>query len=176
MGIRNYLIEGVSGAGKTTVAEALERRGYHVVHGDRVLAYVGDPQTGARLDGPPPDVSDRLWWGYERWIWPVDTVKALVADHGTAMTFFCGGSRNFHHYVDLFDAVFVLQADLATVRRRVAHRGDDEFGGKPEEWALITRVHATQEGTPKGIAIDATAPVDRVVDAILEKCRSSASP
>lgn len=35
MGKKNYLIEGVSGAGKTTVANELEKRGYHVVHGDR---------------------------------------------------------------------------------------------------------------------------------------------
>ncbi|MDF2837716.1 MAG: hypothetical protein K0Q63_3356, partial [Paenibacillus sp.] len=29
MGIRNYLIGGVSGAGKTTVCKELQRRGYH---------------------------------------------------------------------------------------------------------------------------------------------------
>ena len=44
MGIKNYLIEGGSGTGKTSVATELERRGYHVIHGDRVLAYVGDPE------------------------------------------------------------------------------------------------------------------------------------
>lgn len=38
MGIRNYLIEGISGTGKTSVATELERRGYHVIHGDRELA------------------------------------------------------------------------------------------------------------------------------------------
>ena len=43
MGIKNYLIEGVSGTGKTTVAEELQRRGYHVIHGDRELSYLGDP-------------------------------------------------------------------------------------------------------------------------------------
>jgi hypothetical protein len=170
VGVRNYLIEGVSGAGKTSVAEELERRGYHVVHGDRKFAYVGDPGTGEALFGPPEGVSDKIWWGYERWIWPVDKVKALIADQSHAQTFFCGGSRNHHHYVDLFDAVFVLTVDMATVSRRVAHRGDDEFGGKPEEWALIARVHASKEGTPAGIAINATEPVARVVDAILEKC------
>ncbi|RVN73421.1 nucleoside kinase, partial [Sinorhizobium meliloti] len=44
MGIKNYLIEGDSGTGKTSVGTELERRDYHVVHGDRVLAYVGDPE------------------------------------------------------------------------------------------------------------------------------------
>ena len=52
MGIRNYLIEGVSGTGKTTVAEELQRRGYHVIHGDRQFAYYGDPETGEPLDWP----------------------------------------------------------------------------------------------------------------------------
>jgi predicted ATPase len=31
MGRRNYLIEGISGAGKTAVATELQRRGYHAI-------------------------------------------------------------------------------------------------------------------------------------------------
>ena len=46
MGRRNYLIEGVSGTGKTSVPEELQRRGFHVIHGDRELAYHGDPCSG----------------------------------------------------------------------------------------------------------------------------------
>jgi adenylate kinase family enzyme len=46
MGKRNYLVAGVSGAGKTTVAIELQRRGYQAVHGDRELVYRGDPETG----------------------------------------------------------------------------------------------------------------------------------
>ncbi|HTR86835.1 MAG TPA: AAA family ATPase [Reyranella sp.] len=173
MGIRNYLIEGVSGVGKTTVAEELQRRGCHVIHGDRELAYVGNPETGEPLDGPPREgVTDSLAWGYEHWIWQVDKVRSLVADRRHAMSFFCGGSRNFHHFIALFDEVFVLNVDLDTLNRRLAGRPEDEFGGKPAERELIARVHAAKEGLPKGgIAIDATAPIERVVDEILERCR-----
>ena len=46
MGIKNYLIEGVSGAGKTTVGTELRRRGYQAIDGDRELVYRGDPETG----------------------------------------------------------------------------------------------------------------------------------
>ncbi|MGO8264523.1 nucleoside kinase, partial [Rhizobium ruizarguesonis] len=51
-----------------------KRRGHHVIHGDRVLAYVGDPETGQELAGPPAG-ADRIVWGYAHWIWSVDKVR-----------------------------------------------------------------------------------------------------
>jgi hypothetical protein len=46
-----------------------------------------------------------------------------------------------------------------------------DFGGKPEEKELVARLHRTEEDIPKnGIIIDSTAPLERVVDEILEKC------
>jgi broad-specificity NMP kinase len=175
MGVRNYLIEGVSGTGKTTVAEELQRRGYHVVHGDRELAYYGDPETGEPLDGLAREsVTDNVTWGYERWIWNVDKVKSLVSDQRYAQSFFCGGSRNFHHFIDLFDDIFVLDVDLDTLNLRLAGRPEDEFGGKPRERELIARLHATKQGIPKNaVSIDATGPIALVVNEILSKCRES---
>jgi hypothetical protein len=175
MAVRNYLIEGVSGAGKTSVAEELQRRGCHVVHGDRELAYHGDPETGEPLDrAAPEDVTDSLWWEYGRWIWNVDKVRSLVADQRHAQSFFCGGSRNSDRFIELFDQVFVLDVDLDTLKGRVELRQADEFGGKPEEWALIARVHASKEGLPRdAVSIDATAPVAHMVDQILTKCREA---
>src|ERR1700712_2894154 len=78
MGIKNYLIEGVSGTGKTSVAEELQRRGYHVIHGDRALAYRGDPKTGEPLDGlAQTSEADGVAWAHKHWIWDVDKVKSL---------------------------------------------------------------------------------------------------
>jgi thymidylate kinase len=87
------------------------------------------------------------------------------------MTFFCGGSRNFHHFIEFFDGVIVLEVDLATLMWRLAKRPVDEFGGTPAERELIARLHATKQDVPaKAKIIDATAPLESVVDAILAKC------
>ena len=106
MGVRNYLIEGVSGAGKTTVATELQRRGYQAIHGDRELAYRGDPETGAPV-APETDTPTALWMS-EHQIWDVEKVRAYIANQDEAVTFFCGGSRNSSKFIELFDGVFVL--------------------------------------------------------------------
>jgi hypothetical protein len=107
-------------------------------------------------------------------IWHVDKVRALVANHDEAVTFFCGASRNFSRFIGLFDGVFVLEVDLDTLQRRLDERGDDEWGGKPTERELVVRLHRTKEDTPtNGIVIDATAPIAYVVDEIV---RQSAPP
>jgi gluconate kinase len=162
MGVKNYLIEGVSCAGKTTVCDELQRRGYHCIAGDRELAYFGDPETGEPVDDGTSE--------NRSWIWDIEKVRALVADHSHAATFFCGGSRNSDIFIDLFDEVFVLEIDLDTLNRRLAARPEDEWGGTASEGESFARLqHATKEGLPKNAtAIDATAPLSNVVDAILE--------
>jgi adenylate kinase family enzyme len=177
MGMRNYLVEGLSGAGKTTVAQELQRRGCHVVHGDRELAYHGDPETGEPENDPAAlkrlqEIARR----HQRWIWNLDKIRALAADQTHAETFFCGGSRNHRRYVDLFDKVFVLDVDLDTLKRRVSGRADNEFGAKPDEWAMLVRLYATKEDLPENaLCIDASRPISLVVDEILMHCRDGRS-
>lgn len=164
VGRRNYLIEGLSGTGKTSVCDELLRRGRHAVHGDRELAYQGDPETGAPTQAG----------GHEHHIWNVDKVKALIADRDEAATFFCGGSRNSSKFIHLFDGVLVLEVDVDTLNRRLDERPDEEWGGgKPTERELILWWHQTKTDVPENAeAIDATAPIEHVVDEILRRCRT----
>ena len=161
MGVKNFLIEGVSGTGKTTVCQELLRRGYQAINGDRELVYQGDPETGE----PTDDLT------HEHHLWHVDKVKEMIASRDQELTFFCGGSRNFDKFIHLFDGVFVLEVDLDTLNRRLDERGGDEFGHAGEERDLVLRLHHTKEDVPQdGIVIDATAPIARVVDDILTRC------
>jgi hypothetical protein len=158
VGVRNYLVEGVSCTGKSSVCRELRRRGFDVVDGDNQLAYQGDPGTGE-----PTDTASHF-----HHVWDVAKVRALVADRSRAATFFCGGSRNVLQVVDLFDEVFVLEIDAQTLQRRLDARPPDDFGAAPSERELVLRLHATQEDVPAtGVRIDATAPLSDVVDEIV---------
>ncbi len=166
MGKKNYLIEGVSGTGKTSVCDELERRGYKAIHGDRELAYQGDPETGSPTEGLL----------HEHHIWDIDKVKALVANKDNELTFFCGGSRNFSKFIDLFDGVFVLDVDSNTLNQRLMLRPEDEWGSKPAERELALRLLQTKEDLPKnGIIINSTKPLAEVVDEIIRHCNGQKS-
>lgn len=160
MGLKNYLIDGVSCAGKTTVCNELQRRGYQVIHGDDELAYWGDLKTGKPVDGTDE---------HRAWLWDVEKVRVLIADQNHAQTFFCGGSRNSDQFIDLFDEAFVLEIDLDTLNQRLAMRPETEWGGTAQEGEAFARYqHETKEGLPKNaVTIDATASLSSVVDTIL---------
>jgi hypothetical protein len=159
VGRANFLVEGGSCTGKTTVCKELQRRGYHGINGDTELAYQGDPETGAPLDGHM----------HEHHIWRIETVKALIANRDESVTFFCGGSRNFPAFIHLFDDVFVLAVDVDTLIQRLDQRPDDEWGARPSERELIIRLHRTGHDTPSGTLIDSTQRLACVVDDIIRQ-------
>src|SRR5258708_33687975 len=146
MGRRNYLIDGVSGAGKTAVCTELQRRGYQAIDGDRELAYQGDPDTGHPTDGLKHEHSATFI--SEHHIWDVENVNAFVANQDEAVTFFCGGSQNSSKFLALFDGVFVLAVGLDTRLRRVCERGaldPNYWGGTPEEREMTLRMSQNKE-------------------------------
>ena len=161
MGKRNYLIEGVSGTGKTSVCEELGRRGYTAIHGDRELRRRGRPIT---FSSPETRHQHNLW--------DVEKVRRLVANQEDEVTFFCGGSRNFKEFIDLFDEVFILDVDAETLNKRLDSRPDD-WGKSRSERELILRLHATKEDIPgRGIVLDAAQPLASLVDEILSYVRA----
>ena len=158
VGVRNYLVEGVSCSGKTSVCRELSRRGYRAINGDTELAYQGDPETGE-----PTDTAD-----HEHHLWDVELVRSIASDRRDRVTFFCGGSRNFRTFLDVFDEVFVLDIDAVTLMERLALRPPGEWGSQPSERDLIIRLHVTREDIPaSGVVIDASRPLAVVVDEIL---------
>jgi broad-specificity NMP kinase len=168
MGKRNYLIEGVSGVGKTSVCHELRRRGYTAFNGDRDLRRGTNQATG-----DPLDTFSSAESRHAGNFWDVEKVRQLAADQTDDVAFFCGGSRNFNEFIDVFDKVFILDVDPQTLNHRLDTRADDDWGKGSDERELILRLHATREDLPRnGIVIDATQPLDSVVDEILRHAQA----
>jgi len=160
MAKRNYLIDGSSGTGKSSVSSELRKRGYQTIEGDDELAYRGDPETGKPTDAP----------GFQYHIWDVDKVREIAANKEYEVAFFCGGSRNLHKFIDVFDKVYVLDVDSETLRERLDRRTADDWdvNDTVNTTEFVLRLHATKEALPEGITINTARPINEVVDAILE--------
>ena len=90
-----------------------------------------------------------------------------MANKDDEVAFFCGGSRNFHQFIDLFDKVFVLDVDTETLQKRLESREADDWGGNDEQKEFILRLHTANDTIPKGITINTARPLNEVVDAIV---------
>src|SRR5688500_20269390 len=117
MGKRNYLIEGVSGTGKTSVCRELRRRGYAALNSDRDLRQHTDPTTGQRLiTFSSPEIRHASNLG------EVEKARRLAANQDDEVTFFCGGCRDLNELIDLVGESFIVEVDAETLHGRHATR------------------------------------------------------
>src|SRR5215208_2517048 len=157
MAKRNYLVEGLSGAGKSSVYEELIRRGYKAISTDRAWKFHADPETG--LAGRPSHY-DGAVWDHQK------TVRELESPEPDVL-FVCGSSRNRDRFLPYFTKVFNLRIDDDTMRRRLQERTNNEFGKQPEEVELMLRLNRSDEKPAGAIDVDATQPLHQVVDELL---------
>lgn len=146
---RNYLVEGLSGTGKSSVYDELMQRGYHAVSTDRAWSY---------HDGPP---------GHDTWVWDERKATAELERSEPDMLFVCGSSRNRDRFLAYFAKVFNLQIDDDTMRRRLEARTEDDWSLGQEGVELMLELNRRGERPPGAIDIDATQPLEQVVDELL---------
>jgi hypothetical protein len=113
---RNYLVEGLSGTGKSSVYEELVRRSYAAITTDRAWSYSADPDTG--LPGGP--------LGHDTWMWDRRKAVAELESPEPDVLFVCGSSRDRDHFLPYFTKVFNLRIDDDTMRRRLEARTEDD--------------------------------------------------
>jgi broad-specificity NMP kinase len=154
---RNYLVEGLSGAGKSSVYEELVRRGYTAITTDRAWAYSADPHTG--LPGGPIS--------HDTWMWDQQKVVSELESPERDVLFVCGSSRNRDHFLPYFTKIFNLRIDDDTMRRRLEARTDDDWPLGEEGVELMLKLNRSDEGPAGAIDVDATQPLNQVVDELL---------
>ena len=161
MARRNYLVEGLSGTGKSAVHDELVRRGYPAISTDRTWSYSADPDTG--LPGGPI--------GHDTWMWDRPQALAELESREPDVLFVCGSSRNRDDFLRYFTMVFNLRVDDATMRRRLEARTEDDWPLGQAGVELMLELNRTDDGPAGAIDVDATEPLDKVVDEILRLAR-----
>jgi dephospho-CoA kinase len=159
-----YLIEGVSGAGKSTVCEELSKLGYKTIDADEELASFADPETGL----PTDDHS------YKNWIWNEGKFNQALEKTDADIIFVCGGAMNKPNFLHHFSKIFTLHIDDETLKDRLQNRTTNDYGKKPEELAVQLKFNQqTVEQSKKNgtILIDATKPLPAIIKEIIAEAK-----
>lgn len=164
------LITGCSGAGKTTIAPVLARRGLAAIDAD------GDPLLARSVDAAgnvveeEPEEPDFAWLSRHSWSWNPARLDELIRAAAPATLYVCGGAANELELADRFTHVFLLEIDEPTMLARVDSRQNNEWGRIGDTREHLRRFLPGYQARLRAfgaIPIDATQPLGHVVDAIL---------
>jgi dephospho-CoA kinase len=137
----------MSGTGKSSALDELERRGFVVVDTDRGGWSVWSDSAG----------------GY---VWREDRIAKLLEPERARTLYVSGTVSNQGRFYPQFDAVVLLHAPAEVLLRRIATRTTNAYGRRPEERDLILRELAEIEPLLRATCtheVDATQPLDVVV-------------
>jgi hypothetical protein len=81
--------------------------------------------------------------------------------------FVCGSSRNRDRFLPYFTKIFNLRIDDDTMRSRLHHRTADDWDVGPEEIEHALRLNRSDEKPAGAIDVDASLPLNQVVDELL---------
>jgi adenylate kinase family enzyme len=174
-------ITGCSGAGKSTIAAVLARRGLAAIDADddQLLARFVDATGNVVEERDEPEAPDLAWLARHSWAWNPARLDELIAAAAPATLYVCGGADNGLELADRFTQVFLLEIDEPTMLARLDARRDyHDWGriGDTREY-LRRRLPEIQDRLRAfgAIPIDARQPLDQVVDAILSRTLASSA-
>ncbi len=118
-------ITGCSGAGKSTIAGVLARRGLAAIDADDDprLARMVDAAGNVVEEADEPDEPDFAWLARHSWAWDPVRLDELIRAAAPATLYVCGGADNELELADRFSRVFLLEIDEPTVWHGWMHAG-----------------------------------------------------
>lgn len=168
------LITGISTSGKSSIAKELVKRGYiaYDTEHNGISAWY-DKQTGEKVSefGEMPERTAE-WLNRHEWRISMEWVIKKAEEAKNSLIFLCGGGANEKEVQALCQYVVWLNTDEATIQERVARPRDHDYGTNSHELTAILEENRKKEADYRGsgaIMIDATKPLDEVVDTILAK-------
>ena len=169
-----FIITGVSGSGKTTIARALSERG-EVALDSKVTPGIYHFVDGDGNEAPEIRWHDPEWRQTYKWSLNRVILESQMRAHANADRVFLCGRANLFQYMNIAERVFLLQVSPETLLRRLNDERRDNLFAKDAETQtkLTSQLEAVQRKIldKGGVAIDAERPVDQVVNEILSKLK-----
>ncbi len=117
-----------------------------------------------------PEQPDFAWLSRHSWEWDPARLDELIRAAEPETLYLCGGADNELKLAGRFIQVFLLEIDEPTMLARLDARQDNEWGRAGDSREYIRRLRPVYQDRLRAfgaIAIDASQPLDQVVDAIL---------
>jgi hypothetical protein len=163
------MITGCSGAGKTTIAAVLARRGLAAIDADDDPLLARSVDAAGNVVEEEPAAPDCAWLARHSWAWNPARLDELIGA-APATLYVCGGAANELELADRFTQVFLLEIDEPTMLARIDARQDNDWGRIGDTREYLRRFlpgYQARLRASGAIPIDARQPLHQVVDAIL---------
>ncbi len=172
--MKKIYITGISGTGKTTIAEELEKKGFHTIGIDETsnLCSWTNKETQEKVERGVE--INREFTSKHNWICDIEYLKKLL-DKDIDLVFVVGVASNQDNFLDLFDKILILQCKPETFIKRIKNRSNNVFGKDKTvrehilEWYEDFENKMLQKGA---ISIDVEQPIDTVIKEVLKQANS----
>jgi broad-specificity NMP kinase len=167
--MKNYLITGVAGTGKSTLAKELKRRGYAAYDTEEGFSYYIDKASGERCAYPKEPSPE--WYGKHERVFDEKVLMNLLKKHAQEPLFIASITANQAKYYDQFDKIFLLTAPDEVIVHRLGTRTNNYFGRHPLDLQRVIGRHQQfdDELTALGAQpVDSTQPIEIVAGEIIE--------
>jgi len=167
-----YLITGVAGTGKSTLAKELRRRGYAAYDTEEGFSYYTDKRTGERCAYPKEPSQE--WYDTHERVFDEKVLMNLMKKHADETLFICSITANQAKFYPQFNKIFLLTAPDDTISYRLGTRTNNYFGRHPLDLQRVIGRHQQFDDELKAlgaVVIDSTQPIEAVAEEILKQTK-----
>jgi gluconate kinase len=164
-----YLITGVAGTGKSTIAKELRRHGFAAYDTEEGFSYYVDKRSGERCAYPKNPTPE--WYENHERVFDEKILMNLMKRHAHEPLFIASITANQAKYYPQFDKIFLLTAPDDIITHRLGTRTNNYFGRHPLDLQRVIGRHQQFDDDLKAIGaitIDSTRPIDKVAGQIID--------